>query len=185
MAPSDGLSTRGRTNLLRKQTLDAERIRQAASRLRGQHLPDISLTTSDGVHLPLLAHVKGTVVLYLVPGEHEGATRIDGFPTTDASRHKAYVNCFDLFDPRQIRVFAVASQPILDLRRIRRGVGANHIMFADPELQLGRALDLPLSGGDESNRYPRLAIVASNGNILAVLPDGNARQVMAWIVAHQ
>jgi hypothetical protein len=118
-------------------------------------------------------------------GEHEGATRIDGFPTTDASRHKAYVNCFDLFDPRQIRVFAVASQPILDLRRIRRGVGANHIMFADPELQLGRALDLPLSGGDESNRYPRLAIVASNGNILAVLPDGNARQVMAWIVAHQ
>ena len=108
-----------------------------------------------------------------------------GSPTTDASRHKAYVNCFDLFDPRQIRVFAVASQPILDLRRIRRAVGANHIMFADPELQLGRALDLPLSGGDESNRYPRLAIVASNGNILAVLPDGNARQVMAWIVAHQ
>jgi peroxiredoxin len=174
-----------RSGSLRAQALDAEEIRKAAGRLCGERLPDIWLTSADGVRVPLLAHVDESAVLYFVPGEHDGATRVDGFPTRDATHHKAYVNRLDRFNDRRIKVLAVASQPLADVRRISQGVGIRHIVLADPELQLGHALRLPLSAGSGGSRYPRLAIIASNGTIDATLPDGNARQVLTWIAAHQ
>jgi peroxiredoxin len=184
---SDGRRERVGPLLARAQ--EAERARLFMARLRGRRLPDVELTTSESMRLPLLASVSALVVFYFVAGEDD-ETWIDGRATPDASQHRGYVNHGRTFEEMGVKILGVSCQPEATLARIKWSLEASHTIFSDPELILGQALELPMTQDGNTKRYHRMALVASGGTIhkgFGPLSDneaaGSARQVMTWISA--
>jgi peroxiredoxin len=168
---------------------EAERTRLLTARLRGWRLPDVELTTSESMRLPLLASVSALVVFYFVAGK-DNETWIDGHATPDASQHRGYVNHGRTFEEMGVKIFGVSCQSEATLARIKWSLGASHTIFSDPELLLGQALELPMTQDGYTKRYPRMALVASGRTIhkgFGPFSDneaaGSARQVMTWISA--
>lgn len=184
----NGCAGAQRVSALRAQMEATATAVRLSARLRGEMLPDVELAASDGVRVRLLAHVAGLVVIYFVPGEGDGAAWVDGSATCDAAQHRGYVRRRAAFEQLDARVFCVSSQPGDQLRRIAGWVEARHVMFSDPELVLAAKLGLPTE--QDSGRYRRLAIVASDGLIertFGPLPQSeaatNAHQVLTWLQA--
>jgi peroxiredoxin len=170
-----------------RELKDTERL---SALLRTRELPDIELTTSDSLRVPLRSHVSGLVVMYFVPGEGDGSAWVDGHPTPDAAQHRGYVNRRESFDEMGVKVFCVSSQSIEDLSRMRRELEVAHFMFSDPDMLVAQALDLPTAQDDGKLRYRRLALAADGGRIRGVFPAfqdseaaASARQVSTWIMA--
>jgi peroxiredoxin len=179
----------GRANPLLVQARDTVEARLPIAGLRGRRLPDVELTTSDSMCLPLRAHISALVVFYFVAGESDAAW-VDGRLTPDASQHLGYASCLDAFQKMGVRVFGVSCQPAEILKRIVRSLEITHIVFSDPDLVLAQALGMPTVRDGDTRRYRRTALVVHGGLIhkaLGPLSDseaaGNARQVLAWMHA--
>jgi peroxiredoxin len=187
------VSTHGgvyRPNLARSRLRELADTERLSVRLRTRELPDLELTTSDSMRVPLRAHVSGLVVVYFVPGEGDGSAWVDGHPTLDAAQHRGYVNRRESFGEMGVKVFCVSSQPIEDLSRMRRDLDATHFMFSDPDMLVAHALELPTAQDGRKVRYRRLALAADGGRIRGVFPAfqgseaaASARQVSTWIMA--
>jgi len=179
-----------RLNPLRARMRDAEVATRLSADLHGQLLPDVELTTCDGVCVPLRAHVSGLLVTYLVPGGQDGASWIDGVPTRDAAQHRGYVKRRAVFEQLDARAYCVSSQPQDELRRIAHFIEAQHLMFSDPELAFATALGLPTVRDSGVTRHRRVTLVSIDGRIeraFGPLSDsdaaGSAQQVLTWLQA--
>lgn len=170
-----------------RELVDTERL---SVRLRTQELPDVELTTSDSMRVPLRAHVSGLLVIYFVPGEGDGSAWVDGHPTLDAAQHRGYVNRRKSLREMGVKVFCVSSQSVEDLSRARRDLEVTHFLFSDPDMLVAHALGLPTTQDGTKVRYRRLALAADGGRIRGVFPAfqdteaaASARQVSTWIRA--
>lgn len=180
-----------RPNPARARAHELREIGQLSARLRMQELPDIELSASDSMRVPLRAHTAGLVAVYFVPGEQDGVAWVDGHPTVDAAQHRGYVNREAAFAELKVRVFCVSAQPVEHLKRMKDELDAKHLMFSDPEMLMADALGLPaLPDGVGNTCYRRLAVVADGGRIRGVFPvfqdceaAASARQVLTWLTA--
>jgi peroxiredoxin len=186
----EGESLVQRPNPLHARAREIEEVRRLSAGLHDRDLPAVELTTTTLMRIPLQAHLSGLVVVYFVPGEMDGSAWVDGHPTLDAAQHRGYVNRRDAFDDMRVKVFAVSSQSVEDLGRMKQDLEVAHLMFSDPELLVGHALGLPTVQDGGTSRYRRIALVADGGRIRAVFPAlqdnqaaASARQVLAWITA--
>jgi peroxiredoxin len=154
-------------------------------RLTGQQLPDLDLTTSDAIRLPLRAHVSGLVVLYFTAG-HSASDRDEGAAHRDIAQHRGYVAHSATFAQLGAKVFGVSTQHRDHLRACMDSLAVRHIMFSDPELAIADALSLPSTDAD-ARGYRRIALVADNGIIQATFGPsademaGGAEQPLAWL----
>jgi peroxiredoxin len=162
----------------------AHTARRLREHLTGQQLPDLDLTTSDAIRLPLRAHVSGLVVVYFVAG-HTDYDPEDGTADRDIAQHGGYVEHSATFAQLGAKVFGVSSQDRDHLRACVDSLAVRHIMFSDPEFAIAHALSLPSTGA--RRRYQRIALVADNGIIQATFGPsadetaGGAEQPLAWL----
>lgn len=155
-------------------------------RLTGQQLPDLDLTTSDAIRLPLRAHVSGLVVFYFTAG-HSESDRHQRAAHRDIAQHRGYVAHSATFAQLGAKVFGVSTQHRDHLRACMDSLAVRHIMFSDPELAIADALSLPSTGADARRGYHRIALVTDNGIIQATFGPsadetaGGAEQPLAWL----
>lgn len=121
-------------NPLRVQMREAEEARRIIAWLVGRRLPDVTLTTSQAMQLPLLSHISGRVAIYFVPGDKEGPYE-NGFPTPDSSQHRGFVNRLGSFKAMGVTIMCVSSQP---LRALQRGVVIGAVDVAAPSSLVSR-----------------------------------------------
>jgi peroxiredoxin len=176
-------------NPLRVHMQEAHEAKRLISRLVGLRLPDVTLTTSQSMHLPLLSHVSGRVAIYFVPGDKEGPYE-NGRPTPDSAQHRGFVNRLGSFKTMGVTIMCVSSEPLSALQRVGHYFDFSHFMFSDPDLLVAAALDLPTTQKGDTRHYRRLTLVTNGGRIEKVfypLSDGdaggNARQIKAWMQA--
>jgi peroxiredoxin len=176
-------------NPLRVQMREAEEAKRLTARLVGLRLPDVTLTTSKSMRLPLLSHVSGRVAIYFVPGDKEGPYE-NGRPTPDSGQHRGFVNRLGSFATMGVTIMCVSNQPLSAVQRVGHYFDFSHFMFSDPELLVAEALDLPTTQKGETRYYRRLTLVTNGGRIEKVFypisdgdAAGNARQIKAWMQA--
>jgi peroxiredoxin len=176
-------------NPLRVHMQEAEEAKRLATRLVGLRLPDVTLTTSQSMRLPLLSHVSGRVAIYFVPGDKEGPYE-DGRPTPDSAQHRGFVNRLGSFNTMGVTIMCVSGQPLSAVQRIGHYFDFSHFMFSDPEFLVAEALGLPTSQKGDARYYRRITLVTNGGQIERVFfpiadgdAAGNARQIKAWMQA--
>ena len=167
----------------------------AADHLTGLPVPALVLQSSQGpVDLSALAAERAVLYVYprtgvpgvpLLPGWNEFPGARGCTPQSCGFRDQAAeVHAFGA------RVAGLSAQP---LEAQVEFAERNHMPFpviADPELELGAALDLPVFEIAGLTLYKRLALVAEAGSIVKVFypvfpPDRNVFDVLAWLRANR
>ena len=175
--------------LAEPNAIEERRARCAVRRLVGAQVPPITLFSANGegdIDMTWLSSGNGAVI-YLYPGEMPGP---DGRRSADAAQARD-IEAHHLELQRMGRRLAGIStqEPGEQLHHIFSN-DIEHIVLADPRLQLARELGLPTySTGGPRRRYPRLALIAEQGLIvhafcLLQTPAKSARLVAAWLRDH-
>ncbi len=184
MSARDGAVVVQRPNPPNGSVAGAHAARGLRERLIGRELPDLDLTTSDAIRLPLRAHVSGRVVLYFAAG-HSESDPDDRAADGDIAQHRGYVEHAAAFAQLGAKVFGISAQNRDDLRACMDALAVRHIMFSDPELAVAHALCLPSTAA--RRRYHRIALLADDGIIQATFGPsadetaGCAEQPLAWL----
>lgn len=165
----------------------------AAAHLQGMQLPDIALAATDGTTVSL-AQLKGRTVVYAyprtgVPGE---PSLVDDWDMIPGARGCTPQSC--AFRDHHSELLAAGAKHVYGLSTQnsdfqREAVSRLLLPFAllsDADLQLARALRLPLMEAGKTLLLKRLALVIDDGRITKVFypvfpPDRNAAEVLAWL----
>jgi peroxiredoxin len=175
--------------LVEPNAIDELRARNAVRRLVGAQVPPITLFSAnngDGdVDMRWLSSGRGAVI-YLYPGATPGTAGLRS-AAADAAQARDFEAHSLALQRMGWRLAGISSQePGEQLRHIFANA-IEHIVLADPQLQLARELGLPTySAGDRRRRYPRLALIAEQGQIIQAFclfhaPARSARLVTAWL----
>lgn len=167
----------------------------ACSHLVGSGLPSVSLASTTGKVVDLSAYA-GTLVIYFYPmlGRPDsppliGWNDIPGArgctPQTCAFRD-AHAELKQL----GVQVFGVSAQRLEDQQEAHARLQLPFELLNDAQLLLTHALKLPTFEYAATRLIKRLTIIATAGQIRKVFypvfpPDRNAREVIAWLRAHQ
>lgn len=162
-----------------------------AKRLPGRQLPDVHLPIAHGGTVPLLSHVNGLKIVYFLPGETRFHTpRGNAKGTADEEQLRGLVNLAETFARLRVGLLGIASYDPTDLPHVGLRAGVRHLLLADPDLEIARALGLPTTDDGGVKRYRRIALVTRDGHIhkmFRAVPDiqaaDSARQVLGWLEA--
>ena len=145
----------------------------AADHLVGLELPDLALGSSQGE-----VNVRDFTVVYVYPqAGRPGRDLLPGWNETPGARGCTPQSCAfrDLYPELGVPVAGLSAQPLGEL-----------LLVADPELELGAALDLPTFEIAGRLLYRRLTFVSDNARIVKVFypvfpPDENAADVLRYL----
>ena len=161
----------------------------AADHLAGLELPSLVLDSSNGP-----VDVAAFNVLYVYPRSGKpGVPSLPGWDHVPGARGCTPQSCAFRDHAAELAelgatVAGLSAQTLEDQVEFAE---RNHMPFpviADPELQLGAALQLPTFEIAGHTLYKRLALVSENRRIVKVFypvfpPDRNAGDVLAWLRA--
>jgi peroxiredoxin len=166
----------------------------AADHLAGAELPTLALEATTGGFLELRELAAGTLVLYFYP--RTGVPGVDppaGWDEIPGARGCTPQACafrdhYAELDALGARVAGLSSQTTEYQQEATERLRLPFPLFADPELRLAAALDLPTFTVGDMRLYRRLTLVARAGTIAKVFypvfpPDQNAEEVLAWLKA--
>jgi peroxiredoxin len=158
------------------------------SSLVGRELPDLMLESSRG-----RVNVRDFGVIYVYPETgRPGRPMPEGWDDVPGARGCTPQSCAfrDLHDRFPLRVAGLSGQPLDDQIEFAEREHMPFPVVADPDKQLGAALDLPTFELGGRTFYERLTLVAPEGRVEKVFhpierPDENAGEVLAWLEARQ
>jgi peroxiredoxin len=160
-----------------------EHARRAAGGLVGRAIPALNLMTSAGTPFELSCEMDEAAVLYVFPG----AASSDCV-AADGAQHRAFDRHREDLRERSLKVFGLSSESERSQRLRVLEHRVCHTLVSDPQLQLGRALELPTFTDEGTTCYRRLTIVAVDGRIVKAFfpvesPQRSASQVLCWLTA--
>ena len=167
----------------------------ACDHLPGSALPSVSLTSTTGEAVDPSAFA-GTLVIYFYPmlGRPDSHPLI-GWNDIPGARGCTPQTCAfrDLHAELTrlgVEVFGVSAQRLEDQLEAHARLHLPFALLNDGQLVLAQALKLPSFEYVGTRLIKRLTIIAAGGIIRKVFypvfpPDNNAREVVAWLTAHQ
>ena len=162
----------------------------AADHLPGKRLPALTLESSQGpVDLGALARER--LVLYVYPRTGRPDQPLPaGWDEIPGARGCTPESCGFRDHAAELgalgaRIAGLSAQPLDEQVEFAARTNMPFPVIADPELELGAALDLPTFEFDGMTLYKRLTLVADAGTIVEVFypvfpPDRHAADVLAW-----
>jgi peroxiredoxin len=167
----------------------------AADHLPGLPMPSVALGCSSGGEMDLAALGSRRTILYVYPMTGTpGVALPDGWDEIPGARGCTPESCAFRDHFTQLReagadaVYGLSTQDLATQRDVVARLALPYPLLADPDVALGRALDLPTFGAGGLVRYRRLTLVVVDGCIEHVFypifpPDGHAGEVLAWLSA--
>jgi peroxiredoxin len=166
----------------------------AADHLLGARVPDLGLPATTGGELNLLRESAGTLVLYVYPRTGKPGEPLppgwDDIPGARGCTPQAcsFRDSSADFERLGVRLLGLSAQIYADQKEFADRVGLHYPLLSDPELELGKALDLPTFTVAGMRLYKRLTLIARAGVIVKVFypvfpPDANAAEVLAWLTS--
>jgi peroxiredoxin len=143
-----------------------------------------------------LGQLKGRTVLFAYPLTGQpGKPLPNGWNEIPGARGCTPQSCSfrDLFDELRAAgadaVFGVSTQDTAYQAEAAERLHLPFPLLSDERLALSRAINLPLMRVEGLTLIKRLALVADDGNIVAVFypvfpPDRSANEVLAWLRRH-
>jgi peroxiredoxin len=161
----------------------------AAGHLAGLELPDLTLASSLGD-----VNVRDLDVVYVYPRSgRPGVPLLPGWDETPGARgctpqSCAFRDAHDELKALGVRVAGLSAQTLDDQHEFAERNTMPFPVIADPERELGAALDLPTFEIEGLTLYKRLTLVAEDARIVKVFypvfpPDANAGEVLRWLRA--
>jgi peroxiredoxin len=156
----------------------------AADHLVGLELPSLELESSQGP-----VNVSDFDVIYIYPRSgRPGAPPLPGWDETPGARGCTPQSCAfrDLYPDLGVPVAGLSAQTLADQLEFAERNRMPFPVIADPERQLGVALDLPTFEIAGRTLYKRLTLVAENARVVKVFypvfpPDRNAGDVLEYL----
>jgi len=156
----------------------------AADHLVGLELPDLVLDSSAG-----RVSVRDFGVIYVYPrAGRPGRPSPPGWDDIPGARGCTPQSCAfrDRFPRFRVPVAGLSAQSLDDQIEFAERNRMPFPVIADPELELGAALDLPTFEVEGELLYKRLTLVAENARVVKVFypvfpPDENAEEVLAFL----
>jgi len=168
----------------------------AAAHLKGQRLPDVTLTGTNDESI-VLAREPGRIVVFAYPrtGEPGKIGLTDDWDMIPGARGCTPQTCSfrdlagDLKAAGAKRVFGLSTQSTDYQREMVTRLHVPFPVLSDANLELTRALKLPTMDVAGQTLLKRLALVVDAGVITHVFypvfpPDRNAADVLAWLKAN-
>jgi peroxiredoxin len=163
----------------------------AADHLLGTMLPQLTLESTQGPVL-LRALAQELLVLYVYPRTgRPGVPSLEGWDEIPGARgctpqSLGFRDAYPRFQELGAQVAGLSAQVLDDQREFAQRNDIPYPVIADPELRLGRALQLPTFEVEGHTLYKRLALVAQACAITKVFypvfpPNENAGEVLAWL----
>lgn len=160
------------------------------SHLKGLHVPDIRLASTDdtGVHL---AEV-GLTVVYAYPRISPAGGAWEGWDAIPGARGCTSQSCAfrdhyaELREMGVERLYGLSSQAADEQKEAVERLHLPFPLLSDPKLSLSRALRLPLFEAGGTMLIKRLTLVIRHGRIEHVFypvpsPEHHAKTVLAWL----
>ena len=165
----------------------------AADHLLGARIPDLGLPATTGGEVNLLREAAGTLVLYVYPRTGTPGEPLppgwDDIPGARGCTPQAcsFRDSYDDFERLGVRLLGLSAQLFADQLEFAERVGLHYPLLSDPELELGRALDLPTFAVAGMRLYKRLTLIVEAAVIVKAFypvfpPDRSAAEVLAWLV---
>ena len=158
----------------------------AADHLVGTDLPDLVLPSSQGD-----VNIRDFTVIYVYPRSGKpGVPPLPGWDETPGARGCTPQSCAfrDLYPDLGVPVAGLSVQPLEDQLEFAERNRMPFPVVADPERELGAALDLPTFEIQGLVLYKRITLIAQDARIVKVFypvfpPDENAGNVLEWLRA--
>ena len=165
-----------------------------ADHLTGLHLPDVTLTATNGKKITLSA-IGGRVVIYIYPmtGRPDVALP-DGWEQVPGARGCTPQSCsfrdhYQELQRLNSQVYGLSTQSTDYQQEAKARLHLPFEMLSDVDLALKEALNLPMMNAADvagMQLYKRLTIIAVDGKIERVFypvfpPDKNIDDVLAWL----
>lgn len=150
-----------------------------SERLVGKRLPPASFDTYRGSPVTF-SELGERLAIYFYPGSIFSPK--DGYdsPARDAAQHRAFVYHREELAKLGFTPVGVTSHPVEAQRSAAVDAGIVHPLLSDPELQLARALDLPIFNADATDWYCRLSMLALRGRIVHAIYPIHRICLSAW-----
>jgi len=167
----------------------------ACDHLLGSTLPSVSLTSTTGKTVDLSTYT-GTLVIYFYPmlGRTDSPPLI-GWNDIPGARGCTPQTCAFRDSHAELKqlgveVFGVSAQHLEDQQEAHARLQLPFVLLNDGQLTLAQALKLPTFEYEGTRLIKRLTIITTDGLIRKVFypvfpPNNNAREVIAWLTAHQ
>jgi peroxiredoxin len=163
----------------------------AADHLPGKALPALTLESSQGpVDLAELARDRFVLYVYPRTGRQDRPVP-PGWDEVPGARGCTPESCGFRDHAADLArlgasVAGLSIQPLEEQREFAERTRMPFPVIADPNRELGGALDLPTFDFDGATLYKRLTLVAERGEIVKVFypvfpPDRHAEAVVAWL----
>jgi peroxiredoxin len=164
----------------------------AAAHLWGKRIPNLILPSTHGADADLGELSQGALVLYVFPKlGRPDEPDVSGWNETPGARGCTQQSCS--FRDRHHRfrelgysVAGLSAQSPGDQAEAAQRLQLAFPLLADPDRELGEALELPIFAIAGMAFYKRLTLVVRAGRIDKVFypvfpPDANAEEVLEWI----
>jgi peroxiredoxin len=160
----------------------------AADHLPGMDLPELALPVAGGAGAFDLRR-DGLLVAFVYPRTGTpGQPNPPGWDDIPGARGCTPQSCAfrDRFPRFRVPVAGLSAQSLDDQIEFAERNRMPFPVIADPELELGAALDLPTFEVEGELLYKRLTLVAENARVVKVFypvfpPDENAEEVLAFL----
>jgi peroxiredoxin len=154
-------------------------------------LPQLTLESSVGP-VSLRALSQELLVLYVYPrAGRPGVPQLAGWDEIPGARgctpqSLGFRGAYARFGALGAEVAGLSAQTLADQQEFAERNAIPYPILADPDLRLARALRLPTFEVEGRTLYRRLALVVEACAVAKVFypvfpPDGNAREVLAWL----
>ena len=167
----------------------------ACAHLLGSTLPSASLTSTTGKAVDLSTYA-GTLVIYFYPmlGRPDSPPLV-GWNDIPGARGCTPQTCAFRDSHAELKqlgveVFGVSAQRLEDQQEAHARLQLPFSLLNDEQLTLAQVLKLPTFEYAGTRLIKRLTVIATGGLIRKVFypvfpPNDNAREVIAWLAAHQ
>lgn len=158
---------------------------------KGRRLPAVALLSTCGDTVDL-ADLTGDVVVYIYPMTGKPDVALPGgWETIPGARGCTPQSCsfrdrYAELRALGARVYGLSTQTTDDQREAKERLGLPYDLLSDVALRLKEVLEPPTFTAEGIERYKRLTLIATDGDIFKVFypvfpPDRNAADVVAWL----
>lgn len=155
-------------------------------------MPDLLLPSTEGRRMSLSELATSSLVLFVFPKiGRPGEPSPPGWDETPGARGCTQETCafrdqYGEFSTLAYSVAGLSSQPPDELHEASQRLRVAFPLLADPDRQVGAALNLPAFHIAGMTLYRRLTLVARERRIVKVFypvfpPDEHAVQVLEWV----